>query len=193
LKNTSLILNIVLVIAVAFLYFKVYNNSTPATATTPATLSTGSGMPSNAIVFINSDTLLADYNFFNQLKDGLEKKQDSIDTFLKQRARALEQEVESYQSKGATMSPEQRAREKNRLMGKQQNLMDMKQSLVDQLQMEESDMNDSIHSNLTRYLKEYNKEKNYLYILGYQRGSGILLANDSLDITKEILEGLNKE
>ncbi len=91
------------------------------------------------------------------------------------------------------MSPEDRAREEEQLMGKQQQLMEMKQSLVDQLQMEESDMNDSIHNNLTRYLREYNKDKNYLYILGYQRGSGILLANDSLDITREILEGLNKK
>ena len=149
-------------------------------------------MPSNAIVFINSDTLLADYNFFNDLKEGLEKKQDSIDSYLKQKARELEKEVESYQSRGASMTPEQRAREEERLMGKQQGLMDQKQTLVEQLQMEESDMNDSIHSNLTRYLKEYNKDKNYLYILGYQRGSGILLANDSLDITREILDGLNK-
>ena len=68
-----------------------------------------------------------------------------------------------------------------------------RENLVDQLQSEESDMNDSIHNNLTRYLKEYNKEKNYLFILGYQRGSGILLASDSLDITKDVLKGLNKE
>lgn len=189
-KNASLALNIVLIIAVAFLYYKVYN---PDVSTAPAVAISGSGMPSNAIVFINSDTLLADYNFFNQLKDGLEKKQDSIDASLKQKAKALEQEVLAYQNRGASMSPEQRAKEEERLMGKQQGLMDLKQSLVDQLQMEESDMNDSIHSNLTRYLKEYNKDKNYLYILGYQRGSGILLANDSLDITKEILEGLNKK
>jgi len=189
LKNASLALNIILIIAVAFLYYKVYNGTQ---ASAPAVAINGSGMPSNAIVFINSDTLLADYKFFNQLKDGLEKKQDSIDTYLKQQGKALEHEVQVYQSRGASMSPEERAKEEERLMGKQQGLMDLKQSMVEQLQNEESDMNDSIHSNLTRYLKEYNKDKNFLYILGYQRGSGILLANDSLDITREILDGLNK-
>ena len=190
-KNASLILNIVLLFAVAFLYYKVYNN--PVVAESPAVqLAPGSGMPSNAIVFINSDTLLEDYNFFNIMKDKLEKKQDSIDVFLKGKAKQLEQEVVNYQNTGASMSPEQRAGIEEKLMAKQQNLMEMKQTMVEQLQEEEAAMNDSIHHNLTLYLKEYNKEKKYLYILGYQRGSGILLANDSLDITKEILEGLNK-
>lgn len=189
-KNASVALNIILIIAVAFLYYKVFKSPD---ANTPIVATTGSGMPSNAIVFINSDSLLDEYNFFNELKDELETKQDSIDNLLQQRAKGLEQEVMNYQNKAVTMSPEERAKEEERLMGKQQNLMDLKQSMVGQLQDEEVAMNDSIHSNLTRYLKEYNKDKNYLYILGYQRGSGILLAHDSLDITKEILDGLNKE
>ena len=36
-------------------------------------------------------------------------------------------------------------------------------------------------------------DRNYEFILGYQKGGGILLANDSLDITQQILEGLNKK
>jgi len=190
LKNASLILNVILVAAVAFLYYKVYN---PPPADGPAPIKMDSAMPANAIVFINSDTLLEDYNFFNAMKDKLEKKQDSIDVFLRQRAASLEKEVIDYQNKGAAMMPEQRAKEEERLMAKQQGLMEMKQNMIDQLQNEESEMNDSLHNNLTRYLREYNKSKNYLFILGYQRGSGILLANDSLDITKEVLKGLNQE
>lgn len=150
-------------------------------------------MPNNAIVFINSDSLLNEYNYFNTLKSNLEKKQDSIDVFLRTRGAALEKEVSNYQNSAAGMSPEQRAATEEKLMAKQQGLMEMKQNMVEQLQEQESVMNDSIHDNLHRYLQEYNRKKNYLYILGYQRGSGILLANDSLDITKEILDGLNKK
>lgn len=189
-KNASLVLNIILIAAVAFLYYKVYSGPS---ATTVAPISSGAGMPSNSIVFINSDSLLEEYNYFNTLKESLEKKQDSIDVFLRTRAQALENEVSGYQNSAAGMSPEQRASVEEKLMAKQQGLMEMKQTMVEQLQEQESAMNDSIHDNLSRYLKDYNKEKNYLYILGYQRGSGILLANDSLDITKEVLDGLNKK
>ena len=76
-------------------------------------------------------------------------------------------------------------------MQKQQSLMSLKEELVGGLQQKESAMNDSVHSHLTGYLKEFNKDHNYHFILGYQRGSGILLANDSLDITRFVLKGLN--
>lgn len=189
-KNASLVLNIILIAAVAFLYYKLYSGSS---AKTVAPISSGAGLPGNSIVFINSDSLLEEYNYFNTLKESLEKKQDSIDLFLRSRAEALEKEVTSYQNSASGMTAEQRASVEEKLMAKQQGLMEMKQTMVEQLQDQESAMNDSIHDNLSRYLKEYNKEKNYLYILGYQRGSGILLANDSLDITREILEGLNAQ
>jgi outer membrane protein len=126
------------------------------------------------------------------MKEKLEAKQDSIDKALNIKAKILEQDVVRYQERAPSMSAEQRAQEEEKLMGRQQNLMQLKQTMLEQLQEEEAVMNDSIHDNLTRFLKEYNKEKKYLYILGYQRGSGILLANDSLDITREVLDGLNK-
>lgn len=193
-KNASLILNVVLLASVSWLYYKIYSGDCqPSTPAAAPVLTTGSGMPANAIVFINSDSLLENYNFFNSLKEELEQKQDSLDKMLRGQAAQLDREVNAYQERGATMSPEDRAREEERLMAKQQRLLEMKQSLVDDLQEREEEMNDSIHHNLQTFLKEYNKEKNYLYILGYQRGSGILLANDSLDITKDVLEGLNKE
>jgi outer membrane protein len=193
-KNISLILNLILLVLVSWLYYKIYSGDCqPSTPAVAPVLSHGSGMPANAIVFINSDSLLENYDFFNSLKEELEHKQDSLDKVLRAQAAQLDREVNAYQERGATMSAEDRAREEERLMAKQQRLLEMKQSLVDDLQEREAEMNDSIHYNLRDFLKEYNKDKNYFYILGYQRGSGILLANDSLDITKEVLEGLNKK
>lgn len=181
------ILNIVLLIAVAVLYYLHFTQ--PKSASAPVI--SGSGMPANAIVFINSDSLLEGYDYFNSLKTQLENKSDSIDKVLQSRAAVLENDVMKYQERAAGLSPQQRAEEEEKLMGRQQSLMQFKQTMLEQLQDQESQMNDSLHSNLTGYLKEYNKDKNFLFIFGYQRGSGILLANDSLDITKEVLEGLN--
>ncbi len=191
-KNFNLILNIILLVLVGWLFYKVYSGDAVQPNSTPLP-SGNTGMPANAIVFINSDSLLEKYNFFNDLKKDLEHKQDSIDKFLRAQAAQLDREVSAYQGKGATMSMEDRAREEERLMGKQQRLMQMKEQLVDELHENEDAMNDSLHYNLRNFLKEYNKDKNYYYIFGYQRGSGILLANDSLDITNEVVEGLNKK
>jgi len=39
--------------------------------------------------------------------------------------------------------------------------------------------------------KKFNKDKHYDFIMGYTRGAGILFANDSLDITKVVIKGIN--
>ncbi|MFM7901379.1 MAG: OmpH family outer membrane protein, partial [Bacteroidota bacterium] len=70
-------------------------------------------------------------------------------------------------------------------------LMRLQDVMVDKLQSQESAMGDSVHARLVGVLKELNKSNNFFYVLGYQRNNGILFANDSLDITKQVLEELN--
>jgi len=192
-KNLSLTLNIILILAVAFLFYKVYQ--TPmATNTKPDSIADPVASDlTNRIVYLNSDSLLNNYNYFNELSTSLEMKQDSIDRLLKRKAEALEKEIMSYQQGASTMSQEEMMKTEEILMKKQQTVIDLKDRLLGYLQEEEMRMNDSIHFHLNDYLKEMNKEKNYLFILGYQRGSGILLANDSLDITDAVIKGVNGE
>lgn len=186
-KNISFAINVILLVAVGILYYKVYADDGSKPLPT-----TGTSMRGDAIVFVNSDTLLKKYGFYNELLSGLESKEDSIDRMLKSRSKALETEFAAYQSKAAGMSPDQRAAIEEGMMAKQQELMMLKESLVDDLQARESAMSDSVHARLVRALKEINKSNHYFYVLGYQRGNGILFANDSLDITNRVLDVLNK-
>ncbi|MFM7177448.1 MAG: OmpH family outer membrane protein [Bacteroidota bacterium] len=185
-KNLSLYLNIILLLAVGFLYYKVYSNQ----GSTPLP-SKGTAMRGDAIVFVNSDSLLKNFDYYNELLEDLQAQEDSVDMLLKSRSKSLEVEFEAYQSKAASMSPEQRAAIEEGMMGKQQELMRLKDVMVDKLQSQESAMGDSVHARLVGVLKELNKSNNFFYVLGYQRNNGILFANDSLDITKQVLEVLN--
>lgn len=188
-KNVSFALNAVLVIAVGFLYFKVYS-----TDDKPVSLPmSGASMPGDAIVFVNSDSLLDGYNLYNDLRKKLEAKEDSVDQLLKSRSKSLEAEIATYQSQAESMAPNARMATEEKLMRQQEGLMMLKDKLLNEIQKDEASMSDSVHAHLTGYLREYNKSRNYFFILGYQRGNGILLANDSLDITKNVLEGLNKK
>ncbi|MGI8893113.1 MAG: OmpH family outer membrane protein [Bacteroidia bacterium] len=90
------------------------------------------------------------------------------------------------------MTPTVRQITEENLMKKQQSIMDKRQDLLRQFRDEEEKVQDEIHADLNNYLKEFNRDKNYSFILGYSRGSGILLANDSLDITGAVLQGLNQ-
>jgi len=65
------------------------------------------------------------------------------------------------------------------------------QALVEKTQKK----NEEVRKTIIDYLNEYNKSSKYDYILTYTEGPGatILLTNDSLNITNEILEGLNAQ
>ncbi len=78
-------------------------------------------------------------------------------------------------------------------MEAQQAVMELKESLGAQLMQDEAALNDEVQQLITDYLEKYNKDHNYTFVLAKGTGAGVLLANDALDITSEILEGLNKE
>ncbi len=186
-KQASLILNGILIIAVAFLYYKVFSN--PETTHTPLSVKASQ----SKIVFVNSDSLMDSYSLFKEMSAGMEKKRDSLDRLLTARGTSLENEIKTYQESAAGISDGERQLREESLMRKQQSLMADRENLLDKLKAEESDLTDSIHSDLMRYLKTYNKNQQYDFILGYSRGGGILFANDSLDVTKQVVEGLNKK
>lgn len=186
-KNLSLVLNIILLVAVGFLYKKVYSEKTePVMAEIPKQAKAAS------IVYVNTDSLLDHYDLYQDIKKRVEHMRDSADRVLENKGKALQQEYNDYQSRGAGMSESERAKTEEMIMRKQKELRDENEDAVAFLRKEEDKLNDQFHDHLTGYLKKYNKDKNYEFIFSYQRGTGILLAHDSLDITKQVLEGINK-
>lgn len=191
-KNLSLIINAVLAVAVAYLFYQVQSlkkSKTPDTASYEQPLPKPSSELS--VVFINSDTLLENYNYYQDLKNQIEKNQKSAEAQVQTLANQLENEIAAYQEKGAGMSEMERMKEEERLGRKQEEVVKFRKNLLEKLNSDDEAFQDSLHHRLTSFLKEYNKSRNYKFILGYQRGSGILLADDSLDITSDVIRGIN--
>lgn len=188
-KNFSVILNIILLAAVVFLFVKVYSGNSK-TSTFSA-----SSVPSKStnIYYVNADTLFDKYNLYKSTKDRLEKKEDSVKKFLDARSQSLQMEASRYQQMAQGMTDQQRQDKEAELMKKQQELVGLKDELLDRLQKEQETLNDSINNHMQAYVKDFVNGKNITYILGYHRSGEVLYANDSLNITKEFLEGLNKK
>ncbi len=155
---------------------------------------TVSGAAANSkIVFVNSDSLMDNYSLFESMLESMGNKRDSLDKVLMNKGSLLEREIKEYQERAAGMSAGERQLREESLMKKQQALMDERDVLLDKLKEEEARLTDSIHSDLMAYLKIFNKSHGYDFILGYTRGGGILLASDSLDITRQVVNGLNQK
>ena len=54
-------------------------------------------------------------------------------------------------------------------------------------------MNQRLSDSLTNFLRRFNKIYRFDYIMGYKTEGEILVANDSLDISRTIIDAINKE
>ncbi len=91
-KNASLILNIVLLIAVGILYFLHFSGG--SSSTTSASGDQGSNVPSDIkIAFITSDSVLEHYEYLKVNKEQLEVTTKKLDQDYRNRALGLQNEI----------------------------------------------------------------------------------------------------
>ncbi len=186
-KNLSIYLNIVLIIAVVVLYILRYQDQSTQN-TSPALSSTNAP----TTVYVNGDSLLNNYDYFIDAKKDFEAKTKQVETAIMAKRSALEKEIGNYQQSAAGMSTEQRARVEESLMKKQEAFKQYSENASVSLQDEQAKFNEELFDKVAAYLKDFSKDKKYKIVMNYAKGTGILFANDSLDITKDVLKGLNK-
>lgn len=193
-KNLSLIINAALIIAVIVLFIQVQSLKSKEPGGSIAKSKDELPMPDGnlSVVYVNSDTLLEKYGYYQNLKKQMEKNQKLAEAQIQSKADQLQKEISAYQEKGAGMSEMERMKEEERLGRMQEEAVSFRKQLLEKLSNEEEAYQDSLHNRLVSFLKQYNKSRKYKFILGYQRGAGILLADDSLDITSQVLEEINK-
>ncbi|WP_448520351.1 OmpH family outer membrane protein [Rhodoflexus sp.] len=190
-NSLSLILNIVLAAAVAFLYYLHFSEKNTSTSSPIA----GEGQGGAQIAHINTDSLLSNYQFFEDMQNELAEKKNRAERQLISRGQALQQEVGSVEKRiQAGLMSNNQIKEAQQLLGqKEQELIAYRETVMAGLIEEEKLMNNRLYDSLISYLREFNKDKKYQYIFGYTKGGGILLANDQTDITDQIIKGLNEK
>ncbi|MGM9506138.1 OmpH family outer membrane protein [Larkinella sp. GY13] len=189
-KNASLVLNAVLAVAVAVLYYLHFSDKN---TTEPVSASTTKSTPVRKTVYVNVDSLLTNYEYFKDTRKVLESKRFQLDNELNNKGRSLQNEVAFFQQRAQTMTMEQGRATEAALQKKQQDLVAYRDRVVQQLAEEEQKKNEELYNQIHDYLKKVNKQNQYDFVMGYSRGGGILFADTTLDATKSIIGGLNKE
>ncbi|SMD05872.1 OmpH family outer membrane protein [Pedobacter africanus] len=161
-----------------------------ATAKTPESAAVAA---TEKIVYVNSDSLLTKYQYFKDLKVKLDAKSKTAQTDLASKQQAFQREVAQYQQQANTLPADQRASTEERLARKQQELQTYTQNAGAALQNEQAAENEKLYDKVADYLKGYAKKKGYKMVLTYAKGnSAILFADESLDVTSEVIIGLNE-
>ena len=77
------------------------------------------------------------------------------------------------------------------LAKQQQDLQALNDRLMNDFAAEQAKYNTEMRDSIQAFLKEYNKSKKFDYIIS-KAGDNILAANAKYDITKDVVNGLNK-
>ncbi|KAA6348777.1 hypothetical protein EZS27_003755 [termite gut metagenome] len=146
------------------------------------------------IAYVEIDTLLTQYNFWKDLTEMMTKREEDIRATLNQRNKELEQDIQDFQRKyenNAFVSRERAEQEHNRILKKQQDLQELQNRLTNELVAETQKNSLRLRDSINSFLKDYNKEKGYTFIISNTGSDNLLYADKAYDITQEIANGLN--
>ncbi len=146
-----------------------------------------------SVVFIQSDSLQTGYTALATELGRLEENFNKAQENLGRDANALQREVNSLQTKAqqGLLSPNQIQAEQQRLAKKEQELMQRRDVAMGSIQEEQMQLQAAFTTKVQAVLEEIKAEKGYDFILNKSAGSGVLVANDALDITPMVLARLN--
>lgn len=186
-KNLSIYLNVVLLVAVGALYF-IHFSSAP-TVSAPAGPS-GDGLK---IAYIQSDTVLKHYDYLKAEQDKFDEKGKKIEQDMKNRAQSLQTEIQAYQQNVNNMTIGQAKAVEEDLGKKQQNFELYRERATQELMTEQDKLNKALYDKVTAFLKDFGTKNGYHVVLKFNTASDVLFANDALDISRQVIEGLNDE
>jgi len=169
------------------------NKTTPAAAPAPASTSTGAPA-TGKIAYVNIDSLEAKYELLKAKREDFKKRQEQMESELQRSYMSWQADVQEMEKKARANQLTQGEAEaaQQRLGQMQQTLQSRKESLTDQLMKEQEEFNKDLKKRLDAFLEDYNKNHSYDYILSYSSSaSPILWANKALDITNDVVNGMN--
>jgi outer membrane protein len=198
-KNLQTILNVIFGLAIIGLFILQFNSKAPK-ASLPAvilndTAKTASLDIPGKVLYVNIDTLNRKYDFITKQKALLEKQQAQAEATLTAKGQALERQIMEYQKKAQSgvLTAQQSQEIEKGLAAQQDVLMKQRDKLGQDLADKTSKMQEELNKNVKVLLKPFLEEHHADYLLGYSENGTILLTNEKLDVTKEVLEILNNK
>lgn len=191
-KNTSLILNLVLVAAVVVLFI-LHFTSGKSSNSNNASVSGSGQLTDLKIAYVKVDSLIVNYDLAQKLHDDFTKNQEAYTKEYANRRSKFEEQAAAFQEKvqrGGFLTEQRAVQERDRLAAEQDEILKLDQELSQKLAEMQNANNQQLVDSLLNYLKTYNKDKKYAYIFN---STGILVGDEAHNITKEILTGMNTQ
>jgi outer membrane protein len=143
------------------------------------------------MAYFDTDSLEAHYQYFKDVLDQVKGRENEMNAELNNMEKGYQKKITEWQKNAKTMTQTENEQAQQEYAQMQQNYQARKQSLQESLLKHNEDLKADIRKKIEDYLKEYNKEKGYNYIISYEANSFIYVRDTAYNITDDLVAGLN--
>lgn len=172
-KNLALIVAIVNFAGLLFLGYVTYQRS--------------------SIVYVDSNQLINEYLGMLEARKVYQKKAESWKANIDTLTTEVKKHVMEYEKNNSRLTAKERQLSVELIRTKQKQLTEYQQAMNSQAEQEDARMTGEVIAQINAYIKKYGEEKGYTIVMAATQYGNIAYADEGLDITEEVLEGLNKE
>jgi outer membrane protein len=192
-KNGMLVLNVVLLIAVAVLFYLHFSSgNTGSTKTSTTQQQAASSSQGFKIAYFEMDSLESSFAMVKDVKTELSKREDAVNGELAGLEKKYQNKIAQYQQQGATMNQVQSEAAQRDVMQMQQNIQSRKQALDQEYQDFYMRKMKDVKSKIEVFLEQYNVTKGYTYIFAHEPGL-FYYRDTTYNITADLIKGLNSQ
>ena len=147
------------------------------------------------IVYIDLDRILMEYDMANDLRSSVEAKVQKIQEEVQRRGKKLEKDINAWQEKlnKGLMTRSVAEVQQQKLLKQEQDFNNYAAQKNQEIQEEQVVMMNQLGDAIKTFIDKYNEEKQYAMIITNNGGSPVVTANPALNITDDVLAGLNDE
>jgi outer membrane protein len=193
-KNVLLILNVVLLLAVGFLFYKVFAKPAGAVTTMPlvkAANDTAGGKLRVAYVELDS---LDNYPYAKEVRTALRQREEQNAKELGKIRDEYTVLMKDYQQKAQQgLSQQQQSEYQEKVQMKENEYREAQQEKEQQMRNEIANRSQDLNNKIKSIIKVYAEQNNYDFIYSTNENDNIYYKTKALDITTEIVNYLNAD
>ena len=185
-----IILNIALLVAVAVLFYLHFNSAKSTEVKTVVNKPSEKSSTACRIAYFEMDSIESSFTVVKDVKNELGREEDRINNEMASLEKKYRDKINQYQSQAATMTQIQSEMANRDVLQMQETIKGKKQELDSRYQDLYMRKMRDVKSKIEEFLKDYNNQKGYSYILAYEPGL-FYFKDTAYNITPDLIKGLN--
>lgn len=147
----------------------------------------------NSLVYVDSQKLVVGYKGMQAARQEFESKAAVWKANLDTLRGEVDSRIKEYEAKKIHLSKSEQQLTEELIRSKQDQYLNYQNAIQEKVQKEDQELSKAVLDKVNNYLKRYGKERGYKIILAATQYGNIVYAQEGIDITDDVMKGLNNE